>query len=54
MSRIAARLERLRGEGRKALVPFFTAGDPSRESTVAVMHGLVAGGGPQVEVGGAG
>ena len=44
MSRIAALFERLRGNGRKALVPFVTAGDPSREATVAVMHGLVAGG----------
>jgi tryptophan synthase alpha chain len=51
MSRIAALFERLRGEGRKALVPFVTAGDPSRESTVAVMHGLVAGGADLIELG---
>jgi len=51
MSRIAALFERLRGEGRKALVPFVTAGDPSRESTVPVMHGLVAGGADLIELG---
>ena len=51
MSRIAALFERLRGNGRKALVPFVTAGDPSREATVAVMHGLVAGGADIIELG---
>ena len=51
MSRIAALFERLRGSGRKALVPFVTAGDPSRESTVAIMHGLVDGGADIIELG---
>ena len=44
MSRIAARFERLQKEGRKALIPFFTAGDPDRASCVPLMHALVAGG----------
>ena len=51
MSRIAARFARLRAEGRKALVPFITAGDPSREATVAVMHALVAAGADLIELG---
>jgi tryptophan synthase alpha chain len=51
MSRIAALFSRLGGEGRKALVPFVTAGDPSRDATVAVMHALVAGGADLLELG---
>ena len=51
MSRIAAQFARLRGEGRKALVPFITAGDPSREATVAVMHALVDAGADILELG---
>ena len=51
MSRIAARFERLRNEGRKALIPFFTAGDPDRASCVPVMHALVAGGADVIELG---
>jgi tryptophan synthase alpha chain len=51
MSRIAAAFERLRQEGRKALIPFFTAGDPSREATVPVMRALVAAGADVIELG---
>ena len=51
MSRIAATFERLRREDRKALVPFFTAGDPSPKSTVPLMHALVAGGADVIELG---
>jgi tryptophan synthase alpha chain len=51
MSRLGARFARLRADGRKALVPFITAGDPSRESTVAVMHALVAAGADLIELG---
>ena len=51
MSRIDALFERLRNADRKALVPFVTAGDPSREATVAVMHGLVDGGADIIELG---
>jgi len=51
MSRIAASFKRLEGEGRKALIPFFTAGDPDRESVVPIMHALVEGGADVIELG---
>lgn len=51
MSRIAATFARLKSEGRKALIPFFTAGDPDRASCVPVMHALVAGGADVLELG---
>ncbi len=51
MNRIDARLSTLRRAGRKALVPFITAGDPSREATVPVMHALVEGGADLIELG---
>jgi tryptophan synthase alpha chain len=51
MSRIAALFARLGPAGRKALVPFITAGDPSPDATVAVMHALVAAGADLIELG---
>ena len=51
MSRIADTFARLAAGERKALVPFITAGDPSREATVAVMHALVAAGADLLELG---
>jgi len=51
MSRIADTFARLRQEGRKALIPFFTAGDPDPSSCVPVMHALVAGGADIIELG---
>lgn len=51
MSRIAATFERLRSEGRKALIPFVTAGDPDPAGCVALMHALVAGGADIIELG---
>jgi len=51
MSRIAGTFEKLRSARRSALIPFVTAGDPSPESTVAVMHALVAGGADVIELG---
>ena len=44
MSRIQKAFERLNGEGRKALIPFITAGDPSADLTVPLMHALVEAG----------
>ena len=49
--RIDAAFARLKVEGRKALIPFLTAGDPSLEATVPVMHALVAAGADVIELG---
>jgi tryptophan synthase alpha chain len=51
MNRIEKKLSVLRVANKKALVPFFTAGDPSKESTVDIMHGLVKGGADIIELG---
>jgi tryptophan synthase alpha chain len=51
MNRIDTRFARLKAASRKALVPFITAGDPSLESTVPVMHALVAAGADVLELG---
>lgn len=50
-NRIAARLADLKTKNKKALVPFITAGDPSKEDTVAIMHALVRGGADIIELG---
>lgn len=51
MNRIDTRFTTLKSAGRKALVPFLTAGDPSLEATVPVMHALVAAGADVIELG---
>ncbi len=51
MSRIAARFAELRGQGRTALVPFITAGDPTKDVTVPLMHTLVNNGADIIELG---
>ena len=51
MSRIAQTFQQLQQQGRKALIPFVTAGDPARETTVALMHALVKAGADIVELG---
>lgn len=51
MSRLDATFARRRAEGRAALVPFVTAGDPSPDLTVAVVRALVAAGADAVELG---
>lgn len=38
MSRIERTLEALKGQGRKALIPYITAGDPHPDATVGLMH----------------
>jgi len=51
MSRIASRFEQLRTAGRKALIPYITAGDPEPGATVGLMHTLVDAGADLVELG---
>jgi len=51
MSRIQTTFDRLRGEGRKALIPFITAGDPEAAVTLPLMHALVDAGSDVIELG---
>lgn len=51
MNRIDRRFQALKTAGRKALVPFVTAGDPSLEATVPVLQALVAAGADVLELG---
>jgi tryptophan synthase alpha chain len=51
MSRIAGRFEELRRARRKALIPYITAGDPSPQMTVPLLHALVEAGADIVELG---
>jgi len=44
MNRIADKFRELRRRHRKALIPFFTAGDPHPKFTVPLMHALVEAG----------
>ena len=49
--RIAKRFAALRADGRKALIPYITAGDPHPRDTVGLMHALVRGGADVIELG---
>jgi tryptophan synthase alpha chain len=51
MNRIDRRFAALREAGRSGLIPFVTAGDPSPEHTVALMHALVDAGADLIELG---
>ncbi|MCK6426135.1 MAG: tryptophan synthase subunit alpha [Burkholderiaceae bacterium] len=51
MSRIAATFARLAAQGRKALVPYVTAGDPFADITVELMHGMAQAGADVIELG---
>ena len=51
MSRIAATFDALKRQGRTALIPFITAGDPDPALAVPIMHALVAGGADVIELG---
>jgi tryptophan synthase alpha chain len=51
LNRIDARFSQLKHNGRKALIPYVTAGYPGPDSTVAVMHAAVESGADLLEVG---
>ncbi len=51
MSRIAAVLAALKSQGRQALIPYVTAGDPGPGMTPQIMHALAAGGADIIELG---
>ena len=51
MSRIASTFARLKTQGRKALVPYVTAGFPYPDITTELMHGMVAAGADVIELG---
>ncbi|MGY0503921.1 tryptophan synthase subunit alpha [Luteimonas sp. e5] len=51
MKRIQQRFAGLREAGRKALIPFITAGEPTLDATVAVMHAAVEAGCDALELG---
>lgn len=51
MNRLSQRFAALSAAGRKALVPYVVAGDPSPALTVPLLHGLVAAGADVLELG---
>ncbi|MDY6798709.1 MAG: tryptophan synthase subunit alpha [Pseudomonadota bacterium] len=51
MSRIDRVMTSLKEQGRKALIPYITAGDPSPGQTVELMHTLVGAGADIIELG---
>ena len=51
MSRIATTFTQLQKDGRKALIPYVTAGFPFADITPALMHGMVAAGADVIELG---
>src|SRR3984893_6418043 len=51
MSRIAATFRNLKENGKKALIPFITAGDPSPAMTVPIMCAMVSAGADILELG---
>ena len=51
MSRISACFKQLEEASKTALIPFVTAGDPSRDITVPLMHQMVEAGADLIELG---
>lgn len=51
MSRIQATFDKLKQQNRRALIPFFTAGDPGPAFTVPLLHAMVAAGADVIELG---
>jgi tryptophan synthase alpha chain len=51
MNRIATTFAALRAKGRKALIPYITAGDPFADATVEIMRAMAAAGADIIELG---
>lgn len=51
MSRIQTVFAALKSQGKKALIPYITAGDPHPDQTVPLLHALVASGADMIELG---
>jgi len=51
MSRIQTTFEQLKAQGRKALIPYVTAGFPFADITPVLMHGMVEAGADVIELG---
>ena len=51
MSRIQGVLAALKAQGRKALIPYITTGDPFADTTPAIMQALAEGGADIIELG---
>ncbi len=51
MSRIQTVFTQLKAQGKKALIPYITAGDPHPDQTVPLLHALVASGADMIELG---
>lgn len=51
MSRIQVVFQELQQQGKKALIPYITAGDPHPKHTVSLMHALVKSGADLIELG---
>jgi tryptophan synthase alpha chain len=51
MNRLNVRFDKLREIGRKALIPYVTAGDPTPQITVPMMHAMVGAGANIIELG---
>jgi len=51
VSRLAATFEQLAKAGRKALIPFVSAGDPRPDFTLPLMHAMVEAGADVIELG---
>ena len=51
MSRIRKTFDTLKISNQKALIPFVTAGDPSPEMTIKILHQLVTSGADMIELG---
>lgn len=51
MSRLTDTFQRLKGKQKKALVPYIMAGDPQLDTTLPLMHEMVAAGADIIELG---